>query len=186
MHSLCPLAVRLPPVGSLNAISKDMVDALAGQRRFSIAAVDGRSVSWRFKSLDQGGPFVLITLPVDRRLVTNLNHTSFGTPVLRAKAVGDAPIEIVEVRVDEGDWASMAPVPGAAAIWQASAARGERVVLRAQDAQGRVDEGKVDLAGPGYPPLADGSDADRIGGLARKGHSHTQLGPGPNRNGRKW
>src|SRR5258707_15224178 len=38
---------------------------------FSVMAVDRGVVSWRFKPLDTAWPFVLITSPADRRLVTN-------------------------------------------------------------------------------------------------------------------
>jgi hypothetical protein len=158
-----------------------------GPAGFSIAALDGRGVSWRFKPLDHAWPFVLMTAPVDRRLVTELNHAVPGPFVVRAKVVGDAPIDTVEVRVDDGAWTPMAPVPGAAAVWQAAAARGGRVVVRARDARGRIDEDKVEPAGPDYSPparRADGSDADRIGAWPGKGILDTQLGP--NRRGRKW
>jgi hypothetical protein len=106
----------------------------------------------------------LITAPVDRRLVTELNRTEPGPFMVRAKAVGDAPIETVELRVDDGDWAPMVPSPGA--VWQASAPRGKRVTVRARDARGRTDADQVEPAGADWSPparRADGSDADRIG-----------------------
>jgi 3',5'-cyclic-AMP phosphodiesterase len=158
-----------------------------GPPGFSIAAVDGRGVSWRFKALDRAWPFVLVTSPVDRRLITDLNHTAPGPFVVRAKVIGDVPLETVEVCVDDGDWVQMAPATGAVAVWHASAPPGERVIVRARDARGRTDEDAVEPARPGWsPPVrhADGSDADRIGAWPEKGILDTQLGP--NRNGRKW
>jgi Icc protein len=158
-----------------------------GPAGFSIAAVDGRGASWRFKPLDEAWPFVLITAPVDRRLVTSANHICAGPFTVRAKVVGDAPIQTVEVCVDDGDWVPMAFVPGAASVWQASTARGEHVVVRARDARGRIDDDQIEVGGQGYVPparRADGSDADRIGPWPEKGIFDSQLGP--NRNGRKW
>ena len=158
-----------------------------GPPGFAIAAVDGRGVSWRFKPLDQAWPFVLVTRPVDRRLFTDLNRTAHDPCVGRAKIIGNAPIEKVEVRVDEGDWVPMAPLPGAPAVWQASIVPGTRVDVRARDAQGRTDEDHVEPPGPDWtPPVrrADGSDGDRVGAWPAKGILDTQLGP--NRNGRKW
>jgi 3',5'-cyclic AMP phosphodiesterase CpdA len=38
---------------------------------YSIVALDGGVVSWRFKALDDAFPFVLITAPADRRLITD-------------------------------------------------------------------------------------------------------------------
>ena len=158
-----------------------------GPPGFSIAAVDGRGVSWRFKPLDQAWPFVLITAPVDRRLVTNLDGAGAGAFVVRAKIVGDAPIERAEVSLDDGDWAPMQPLPGASAVWQAATHRGARVVVRARDARSRVDTDEIEPASPGDAPparRADGSDADSIGAWPEKGIPGGQLGP--NRNGRKW
>jgi len=158
-----------------------------GPPGFSLAAVDRRGVSWRFKALDQAWPFVLVTSPVDRRLVTDLTHTASDPFVVRAKVVGDAPIETVELRVGDDNWAPMAPEPSATAVWQASAPRRGRVVVRARDARGRTDEDGVDPASPDWSaPVrrADGSDADRIGAWPEKGLLDTQLGP--NRRGRKW
>ena len=163
-----------------------------GPPGFSLATVDGGGVSWRFKPLAQAWPFVLVTSPVDRRLVTGAAHDLSGRFVVRAKVVGDAALDTVKVQVGDGDWAPMAPVPGSAALWQASAplgapGRGDRVVVRTRDARGRTDADGVEPPGPGWsPPVrrADGSDADRVGAWHEKGVCGTQLGP--NRNGRKW
>ena len=158
-----------------------------GPPGFSIAAVDGRGVSWRFKPLDQAWPFVLITLPVDRRLVTNLDREASGPLLVRAKIVGDASIACVEVSVDGGGWAPMEPLPSASAVWQASTTRGARIAVRARDARGRFDTDEIEPAAQGYaPPVrrADGSDADSIGAWPEKGIPGGQLGP--NRNGRIW
>lgn len=158
-----------------------------GPPGFSIAAVDGGGVSWRFKELDRAWPFVLVTRPVDRRLVTTANRSG-PEPLVRAKVVGDAPIKTVEVKVGDGNWMPMAPVPEEASLWQASLPSGAgAVVMRAQDVQGRTDEDLVEVAAAGWEAperRADGSDANRLGAWPEKGLFDTQLGP--NRNGRKW
>lgn len=155
---------------------------------FSIAAVDGGCVSWRFKPLQQAGPFVLVTQPADRRLMTKTNQIARGSFVVRAKVVGDAPIAAVEVRVDDCASAPMAPVPGGAALWEAHCnGPGESARVRARDAQGREDEDRVEPARPGWTQperAADGSNRDRVGAWPEKGILDTQLGP--NRNGRMW
>jgi Icc protein len=159
-----------------------------GPAGFSIAAVDGGCVSWRFRALQQAWPFVLVTQPVDRRLVTGANQIACGSFVVRAKVVGDAPVEMVEVRVNDGDWAPMAAVPGAIALWEAHCnGPGKSVCVRARDTQGREDADRVEPTRPGWTPperTADGSDRDRVGAWPEKGILDTQLGP--NRNGRKW
>jgi len=159
-----------------------------GPPGFSIAAVDGRTVSWRFKPLDAAWPFVLVTQPADRRLATDAGQVLDGAFVVRAKVLGDAPAASVEAQVDGGDWLPMAPVHGAAALWEAQCpAPGERVRVRARDRQGRQDEDDVEPARPGWTRperAADGSDRDRVGAWPEKGILDTQLGP--NRNGKKW
>jgi 3',5'-cyclic-AMP phosphodiesterase len=161
-----------------------------GPPGFSIAAVDRACVGWRFKPLDQAWPFVLVTRPADRRLVTDMSQIVDGSFPARAKVVGDIPIERVEVRVDQGAWAPMRPVPGEAALWEArdlAPGASVRVRVRARDARGREDEDRVEPARPGWTPPAragDGSDRDRVGPWPEKGILGTQLGP--NRNGRQW
>ena len=155
---------------------------------FSIAAVEGHGVSWRFKTLDSAWPFVLITHPTDRRLSTHASRTSDTAPVVRAKVLGDAPITAVEMRADDGTWTPMRPVPGSAALWEAPILAGaSRLAVRARDAKDRADEDQVEPVGRGWTaPVrhADGSDAHRIGAWPERGILDTQLGP--NRNGRKW
>lgn len=155
---------------------------------FSIAAVDGECVSWRFKPLNQIWPFVLVTRSADRRLVTGPNQTAGGALPVRAKVIGDVAIQAVEVSMNDGDWVVMAPVPGEAALWQASfAVSGGSVRVRARDARGRQDEDAVYPATRGWTPprcAADGSDRDDVGTRPMKRIFGTQLGP--NRNGRKW
>ena len=157
-----------------------------GPPGFSIAAVDGGGVSWRFKPLDRAWPFVLVTSPVDRRLVTGTNQIVDGPFVARAKVFGAASIDKVELQVDDGEWVGMAP--GAKSLWHAILpAPGRSVRVRARDADGRADEDRVEPAGPGWEAAtraSDGSDRDRVGAWPDKGIFDTQLGP--NRNGRKW
>jgi Icc protein len=151
-----------------------------GPPGFSIAAVDAGCVSWRFKPLDHAWPFVLVTRPADRRLVTGANQTDGDALLVRAKVIGDAAIHAVEVSVNNGEWMAMPPVPDGTALWQARCATpAGHIRVRAMDIHGRQDEDAVELAtagGAGAQRTADGSDRNRILG--------TQLGP--NRNGRKW
>ena len=174
--------------GTIFMVTRSTGQVEEGPPGFSIAAVDGDCVSWRFKPLDQAWPFVLVTRPADRRLVTNPNQIVGGSFPTRAKVVGDIPIERVEVQVGQGAWAPMRPVPGEAALWEARCpAPGESVRVRARDARGREDEDRIEPPRPGWTPPAragDGSDRDRVGPWPEKGILDTQLGP--NRNGRQW
>lgn len=159
---------------------------------FSIGAVDGRVFSWRFKPLAAAWPFVLITSPADRRLVTDPaapDQVVAGRFAVRARIFG-AAIRHAACRIDDGAWRRMAPVPGDDAIWQAAAdapGRGFALTVRAEDQDGRADQETIEVACGAYRPpprRADGSDADAVGAWPEKGILGTRLGP--NRNGHAW
>ncbi|MGI4943555.1 MAG: metallophosphoesterase family protein [Janthinobacterium lividum] len=117
----------------------------------SIAAVDGGVVSWRFKALDDAWPFVLVTQPADRRLLTNPAQVVDGPFTVRAKLLGDALPARVEAQVDAGAWVPMAPVAEEVALWSAQIGQpGGTVRVRAVDMQGRTDEDAVQPAHPGW------------------------------------
>ena len=159
-----------------------------GPPGFSVAAVDGRTVSWRFKPLDQAWPFVLVTQPADRRLATEAGQVVHGPFTVRAKVLGDAPISSVEAQVDDGGWKPMVQAPEEVTLWEAwCEAPGRIVRVRARDAKERTDQDTVELALPGWTVpegAGDGSDQDRVGAWPEKGILDTQLGP--NRKGKKW
>ena len=160
-----------------------------GPAGFSLAAIDQGGVSWRFKTIEEAWPCVLITRPTDRRLVTEARDAAGGgAPVLRAKVLGDAPIESVAFSAGDTMWHTMSPQANDATLWEAPLTEPARVLtVRARDARGREDRDVVEPAGAGWTPpprAADGSDRDRIGAWPAKGLLDTQLGP--NRNGRKW
>ena len=158
-----------------------------GPAGFSIAAIDGRGVSWRFKTLASAWPFVLVTHPTDHRLVSDVER-DIAASVVRAKVLSDKSIVAVEMRCDGKDWTAMHPVPGQVALWQADIpGRACEITVRATDESGATDEDRIELPDPASPPPprhADGSDADRIGAWPGKHVFDTQLGP--NRNGRHW
>jgi hypothetical protein len=155
---------------------------------FSAAAVDQGGVSWRFKPLETAWPCVLITRPVDRRLVTDGADGGGDGRVVRAKILGDAPIETVAFSTDGTSWHPMERSSGDAAVWEAPLLGPATVLtVRARDAEGRADQDVVEPPDASWKPAtgaADGSDRDRIGAWPAKGLLETQLGP--NRNGRKW
>jgi hypothetical protein len=154
----------------------------------SVAPIDGHCVSWRFKPLDQMWPFMLVTRPADRRLVTQANQTRRGALPVRAKKIGDAAVKAVETCVEDGGWMGMPPIAGEATIWQASVhGEGDRIRVGVRDARGRDDEDTVEPAPSDWTApyrTAGGSDRHRIGAWPAKGLFGTQLGP--DRHGRKW
>ena len=158
---------------------------------FSVMAVDRGIVSWRFKPLD-AWPFVLITSPADRRLVTNpegANQVVHGHFDVRALAWGGEGIVACSCRIDDGPWLAMHRVSGTPS-WQCDCDAPNRdfgLTVRSSDAAGNSDADTIRVASRSYRApqrRADGSDADAIGAWPEKHILGTQLGP--NRNGRKW
>ena len=170
-----------------------------GPPGFSITVVDDGRVSWRFKILKSAWPCVVVTQRADQRLVTSSHRVDYPALIgskdvsnallMRAKVVGDAPIETVEVSVDHGEWlAVMTPVPGEPTLWQTLLlAPPCNIRVRVTDANGRQDQDEVEPATfERVPPrrFGEGSDQNRIGAWPAKETLDTRLGP--NRNGRSW
>ncbi len=158
---------------------------------FAVAAVDSGGVAWRFRVLEQAGPLVLITAPVDHRLLTwsrDLPHGSRPQAPVRALVWSAAPVLRCDCRAGDGPWQAMTR-HGDGPLWSciiAAPSASLPLMVRATDADGVSGEHRIDLPGPDFAPpprVADGSDADRIGAWPEAGILGTQLGP--NRNGRK-
>ncbi len=159
---------------------------------FSLVAVDRGVLSWRFKPLDAAWPFLLVTSPADRRLITNpeaadqVAHDHFD---VRALAWSGQGIVACSCRIDDGPWLAMSAVSGTSS-WQCGCEAPNRdfdLTVRASDTVGNSDAETIRVAGGSYcapQRKADGSDADAVGAWPEKLIVGTQLGP--NRNGKKW
>jgi 3',5'-cyclic-AMP phosphodiesterase len=160
---------------------------------FSMMAVDGGVVSWRFKALSHAWPFVLITSPADVRLITDpqapdqLVRAPFE---VRAKAWSAHGITRAACRINDGPWQPMAKQHDSAGLWSRQCFPQDeefRLTVSVEDSDGGRDEETLRVKAGYYnapPRHADGSDADAIGAWPEKGILGTQLGP--NINGRKW
>lgn len=161
----------------------------------SFHAVDGTVVSVRFKELARPWPFVVITSPADRRMITDATRRDQvpGTAfTVRAKVFG-ADIRTVEARIDDGPPIGMAC--GAASVWSVDLTGigdGEHMVaVRATGPDGTGDEDRIAIrvsrplvtarASVGALP---GHDRHSVGAWTDHGFLGTQLGP--NKNGREW
>ena len=157
-----------------------------GDVGFSLVTVDRGVVSWRFKPLDSAWPFVLITAPADRRLMTGPDQVAGAHCAIRASAFGAVPIMDAHFRIDDGDWHPMDG--GEGGRFGASTAVPDqpfRLSVRVTDQSRRQDTDIIEVArfhaGSGKPT---GSDAGSVGAWPERHLLGTQLGP--NRNGRKW
>lgn len=155
---------------------------------FSFIAVDEGVVSWRFKTLQDPFPFVLITAPADYRLVRKTDQLMSGEMEIHAMVMGDATI----VRVRHGDERSeWVPMTRASGYWKATMTVPIGplfpLTVEAVDQRGRPGRHSITVATVSYQlPIRTkkGNDADSIGAWPDNGIYGTQLGP--NRNTKPW
>lgn len=161
-----------------------------GDVGFAFAAIDRGAVSWRFKTLKSPWPFVMITAPADRRLVTQPDHPDqiWGASCeVRASTWGAVPIAKAMFKVDDDDWRLMQGGDGGSFTASATVPdRSFRLSVRVTDHRGGQDTDTIEVARSRIPlnRKPTGSDAGSIGAWPERHLFGTQLGP--NRNGRKW
>ena len=178
-----------------------------GPAGFSIVAIDRRAVSWRFRTLGDKGPLVLITAPVDRRLATDPDDPDHvpergrlvregdgasplphGACEVRASVIWSYPIARCTCRIDDGaDVALNELAPGRYTATLDLPDGATTIAVEARDGEGVVGIETIEIARSAHLEVerrADGSDADSIGAWEARGIFGTQLGP--NRNGRQW
>jgi predicted phosphodiesterase len=156
-----------------------------GEAGFSFVAIDGGSVSWRFKTLSSPWPFVLITSPVDRRLMTAPVQMTDSGCTVRASAFGDGPITEAAFRIDNGEWRPMQGDDGGMFSSTVAVPDVFTLSVRVTDRNGSQDTDTIEVSRqPAIDRKPTGSDAGSIGAWPERHLLGTQLGP--NRNGRKW
>ncbi len=155
-----------------------------GPPGFSVMAVDGGAVSWRFRPLHDAWPFVLVTSPADERLRTVLSPEP---RTLRAMVLGpDAPVAVTAL-IDDAPGIAMTRDER---VWQVDLPAldpgSHRATVHAETPSGEGRDTILFTVGDRVPVPrhANGSDANRIAPWPERHLLGTQLGP--NRNGRKW
>jgi Icc protein len=175
--------------------STGQIEEDGGRPGFSVIAVDGGAVSWKFHRLDAELPFVMITQPCDWRLYRRrfALNAAYAQPHVRVLVSDDG---IVSVSVDlEGIQIALAPDVEDKGIWQAplpsiAASERLRLTVTAKTADGRIGQDSIELpvasAAAGRSPQAGplGSDAHAVKAWPEHGILASQLGP--NKNGRHW
>ena len=164
---------------------------------FSLVSLNRGVVSWRFKPLHSGWPFVMITSPADHRLLTDVTQPDQvveGRFTVMARVWGAAGTTACRCRIDDGPWIDMhhgvncgewersAQVPPAQAP-----SRQFTITVEATDGIEGTNSDRIVVATSGYRPpdrTADGSDADSLDAWPERHLLGTRLGP--NRNGRQW
>ena len=163
-----------------------------GDVGYSLHAVDGDAVSWRFKPLAAPFPFVMITSPADRRLLVRPPAQSpSGDFPVRARVFGATPGASVQLQLDADRPVAMQPLSGEPGVWSAEVAalRAGKHALRVTALEGGhadVDQIEIDVGWSDVPRTAGrpGDHSASIGTWPSHGLMGTRLGP--NANGTKW
>jgi predicted phosphodiesterase len=155
---------------------------------YSLISVDNGCVSWRFKSLHDAFPFVMITSPADYRLRRDETPALLDTIEVRASIVGANTLQTVTCRLNDNDWTPMT-LSSDQRSWLATislpSAEPLELTVEAIDSSGRPGRHIIQLTPPHQRKIErvkNGSDADSIGAWPENGIFGTQLGP--NRNGK--
>jgi Icc protein len=169
---------------TIYAVTRSTGQIEEGEVGFAFAAIDGGSVSWRFKPLQSPWPFVMITSPADRRLAIGPDSGE-AIQQVRASAWGAVPIAQAEYGLDDQPWQRMCGGDGGLFGSELTAPEGPfRLSVRVTDESGNQDIDTIDVAPKCEKGQPTGSGAGSIGAWPERHLFGTQLGP--NRNGRKW
>jgi 3',5'-cyclic-AMP phosphodiesterase len=180
--------------GTIYAATRSTGEVEEGPPGFSIGVLDGSVVSWHFKPIDETWPFVLITSPADRRLITDLaeiDQVASGLIRVRAKVFG-GDVGRVTARVNEGRHFEM--MEDAPHVWNGTipdVADGlQTLQVEATTVDGDVKRDTIEV----LVRSSEATDDDRvraqhrnfepIGSWPERNLLGSQLGP--NKNGRKW
>ncbi|WP_187301345.1 metallophosphoesterase [Aureimonas sp. AU20] len=167
-----------------------------GPPGLSVSALDGDVVSWRFKTLDSGWPFVLVTSPSDWRLATDFtSRTQVPEAAIsvRAEIFGASNEVVVTARLDgERDLTLSRDGDGVWCGRFGEVADGRHVLtVTATEADGSTDTDTVEVLVRNArerpkrgPSLALGRDVHSLRSWPSHGLPGGRLGP--NANGQKW
>jgi 3',5'-cyclic-AMP phosphodiesterase len=154
---------------------------------YSVTNIDGNDVSWRFVELGKL-PVVVITSPIDERLLRKSSETPPGNLKVRAKFWGDAQAERATAHLG-GQSVSMKPV-GNSQVWEADVSAPHEGVyslgVSIVDARGNVatDEIRIVIGDLAERERAARDQDNALEAWLDHGLLGTQLGP--NKNGKKW
>lgn len=155
-----------------------------GPPGYAIASYDNGVVSWRFKALDEGFPYVLITSPCDHRLMRHQQQKVSGRCVVRAHVFGGRKLASVECAISKRACA-MNSKDGR--LWETELDSPDQnlltITVRATDDSGRIGQHTILAPGATYAVphrTGRGSDAASVGAWPENGILGTQLGPNRN------
>ncbi len=154
---------------------------------YSIISLHNNIVSWRFKSLYEAFPFVLITTPADYRLARDTGVPRQDMITVTAVVLGEAAVQSVHCTLNNSAARHKMTYNPATLCWECSLPvpfqEQFSILVEAVDESGRPGRHQIQIAGLLYTPtkhIKDGSDADRIDYWPENAITGTQLGPNRN------
>jgi len=153
---------------------------------YSITSIDEGVVSWRFKTLEDPCPLVMITQPADYRLFRMANRTTSRNVEIRATILGASPVKQVHCIIEHeqivamdfdrhrNDWFTHISLNNKPTM---------KIYVEAITIAGRPGRHMIEIATPLFEQKIegrDGSDALSVGAWPENGIPGTQLGPNRN------
>lgn len=153
---------------------------------YSITSIDNGAISWRFRTLDDPFPFVMITTPSDYRLHrggmiapaenVEVRATVLGTDTINQVncIIGDGQKYAMNFNPDRGDWTATIPYQNQPTM---------KIYVEAISIDGRPGRHFIEIPTPLFKQEIkgkDGSDELSIGAWPENGIPGTKLGPNRN------
>jgi hypothetical protein len=163
---------------TIYAATRSLSRLSEGPAGYSIINVDSGVISWKFKQLDSW-PFVMITSPSDKVMLTNSRHIVRGLTTVRAKVWDDQNVVKVTMQIDGGLAVPMHRI-GETYMWSAQfdaekAADGDhKIKVRVTGAGGNTDSDVITVlvnrAGIMQPSNRQfGPEGNSVGSYTEKG-----------------
>jgi len=127
--------------------TRSIGDPEGGPPGYTLGCVRGDDLAVTYRSVQDQGPFVLVTHPRERLLCTGPAHVVRGADHVRARVWPAGPVAAVECRIDDGPWTALVPSPDGewtGPLAGESLAKGEHALkVRAVDGSGRLGEQRI-------------------------------------------
>jgi Icc protein len=127
--------------------SRSIGDPEGGPPGYSVVYLHGDDLAVRYRSVEDRGPFALITHPRDELLALTPRHIISGPDAIHVRIWSTSTPGAVEARIDERDWVKMESRGGndwGAALPGDHLKKGEHALeVRAADAQGQAATDRI-------------------------------------------
>ena len=159
---------------------------------FSIVNLDNGVVSWKFKPLGSW-PFVMITSPSDKQLMTSATQVVHGVETVRAKIWDDKGVASATYHVDNGQSYTLARI-GSTQMWNATfdstklSSGAHTITVNVRGAGGNTSQDTINVlvnqsGSTTLPSRSFGPSDNNIGAYTEKGLLGTASGGGAGKGG---